>query len=157
MRSRRPNAQKKFPTINVPYSAVYVIIAMFVVASIIATYACFEPLVMSTYSLFPRCPIVQLPRINLCGCGAINLELRQFALLLASVAISVTWVVFRNEDWAWLLQDFLGVLFSINMLRVLRLPSLMICTILLSILFFYDIFFVFVTPLLTKVRSSINN
>jgi signal peptide peptidase-like protein 2B len=37
------------------------------------------------------------------------------------------------------------------MLRVLRLPSLMICTILLGILFFYDIFFVFITPMFTKV------
>ena len=37
------------------------------------------------------------------------------------------------------------------MLRVLRLPSFMICTILLSILFFYDIFFVFITPLVTSV------
>ena len=33
------------------------------------------------------------------------------------------------------------------MLKVLRLPSLKICTILLCALFFYDIFFVFITPL----------
>ena len=41
------------------------------------------------------------------------------------------------------------------MLRVLRLPSFMICTILLSILFFYDIFFVFITPHITSVRMKL--
>ena len=41
------------------------------------------------------------------------------------------------------------------MLKVLRLPSLKICTLLLSTLFVYDIFFVFVTPILTKNGKSI--
>ena len=40
------------------------------------------------------------------------------------------------------------------MLKTLRLPSFKICTILLSILFFYDIFFVFITPLFTKVNGK---
>ena len=44
-------------------------------------------------------------------------------------------------------------MFSINMLKVLRLPSLRICTILLSALFFYDIFFVFITPLFMSGKS----
>ena len=41
------------------------------------------------------------------------------------------------------------------MLHVLRMPSLKICSILLGILFFYDIFFVFITPLLTKNGKSV--
>ena len=47
----------------------------------------------------------------------------------------------------------MGVLFCINMLHVLRMPSLMICSILLGILFFYDIFFVFITPLFMSGKS----
>merc|ERR1719188_438037 len=85
----------------------------------------------------------------------LQLELRQLVLLSASIAASVTWFVFRKEDWAWILQDILGIMFSINMLKVLRLPSLKICTILLSTLFFYDIFFVFITPLITKDGKSV--
>ena len=54
------------------------------------------------------------------------------------------------------LNLFSGILFSINMLKVLRLPSLKICTILLSTLFVYDIFFVFITPLITKVRYRLD-
>ena len=56
--------------------SVYVIIGMFVFATVIATYACIEPLVMASYSVFPR-PILQLPRINL-GCAVIHLEFRFF-------------------------------------------------------------------------------
>ena len=41
------------------------------------------------------------------------------------------------------------------MLHVLRMPSLMICSILLGILFFYDIFFVFITPLFTRNGKSV--
>ena len=41
------------------------------------------------------------------------------------------------------------------MLKVLRLPSLKICTILLSALFFYDIFFVFITPLFMEGGKSV--
>jgi len=83
------------------------------------------------------------------------MELRQALLLAGSISISTIWLVFRKEEWAWILQDILGILFSINMLKVLRLPSLKICTILLSTLFVYDIFFVFITPLITKDGKSV--
>ncbi len=135
--------------------SVYVIIAMFCLASGLAAYSCFEPFVMWSYDAIPHCPTVRLPRCNLFLC-VLNMELRQFLLLCGSIAIVIVWVVFRKTDWAWVLQDFLGVLFSINMLKTLRLPSLKICTLLLSTLFIYDIFFVFITPLLTKVWQRQN-
>merc|ERR1712203_369543 len=96
----------------------------------------------------------EVTKINLYLC-IINMELRQALLLIASISISVVWLVFRKEDWAWILQDTLGIMFSINMLKVLRLPSLKICTILLSALFFYDIFFVFITPLFMEGGKSV--
>ena len=83
---------------------------MFVVASTIATYACFEPIVMWSYHHFPCCPTYQLPRMNLFFC-IINMEIRQFLLLACSISLSVVWVINRNTEWAWILQDFLGILF----------------------------------------------
>jgi len=130
---------------------VYVIMFMFCMASTMAMYMCLEPLVMMTYKV-PCFPVITLPRINLYLC-ILQLELRQLVLLLSSIATTVSWFVFRKEDWSWILQDFLGIMFSINMLKVLRLPSLRICTILLSALFFYDIFFVFITPLFMSGKS----
>ena len=48
-----------------------------------------------------------------------NLEFRQFILLACSVAVTVVWAVFRNENWAWILQDILGILFRYNNLKVI--------------------------------------
>ena len=126
---------------------------MFCIASTLAMYSCLEPLVMASYSL-ASLPVLRLPRVNLYLC-ILQLELRQFLLLAASIATSVTWFVFRKTDWSWILQDILGIMFSINMLKVLRLPSLKICTILLSALFFYDIFFVFITPMFMEGGKSV--
>merc|ERR1712055_815812 len=125
----------------------------FCTASTMAMYMCLEPLVMMTYKL-PCFPVITLPRMNLYLC-ILQLELRQLVLLLTSIATTVSWFVFRKEDWSWILQDILGIMFSINMLKVLRLPSLRICTVLLSALFFYDIFFVFITPLFMEGGKSV--
>ena len=59
--------------------------------------------------------------------------------------------MFRKVEWSWILQDILGIMFSINMLKVLGLPSLKICTILLSALFFFE----FITPLFMKDGKSV--
>jgi len=132
---------------------VYVIMAMFCIASSLAMYSCFEPLVMASYQI-SWLPVLKLPRCNIYLC-IVQLELRQLLLLLASVGTAATWFVFRKTSWSWIVQDLLGIMFSINMLKVLRLPSLKICTILLSALFFYDIFFVFITPLFMEGGKSV--
>lgn len=132
---------------------VYVIMTMFCIASSLAMYSCLEPIVMASYQI-SWLPVLRLPRVNLYIC-ILQLELRQFFLLLISVGTAATWFIFRKEEWSWIIQDFLGIMFSINMLKVLRLPSLKICTILLSALFFYDIFFVFITPLFMPEGKSV--
>ncbi|XP_027808227.2 signal peptide peptidase-like 2B isoform X2 [Marmota flaviventris] len=83
-------------------------------------------------------------------------QARMLLLALLCIAVSVVWGVFRNEDqWAWVLQDTLGVAFCLYMLRTVRLPTFKACTLLLLVLFVYDVFFVFVTPFLTKSGNSI--
>jgi len=130
------------------------IIFFFCLASFTALYSCFEPIVMWTYKTFPRCPTYTLPQLKCWGC-TMRMELRQFLLVCASLAITIVWLVYRKENWAWILQDFLGIFFSINMLKTLRLPSLKIITILLCLLFVYDIFFVFITKEFTQSGKSI--
>jgi len=132
---------------------VYLIMAMFCLASSLAMYSCLEPLVMASYQI-KWLPIAKLPRVNLYLC-VLQLELRQLILLLLSLGTAATWFIFRKQDWSWIIQDLLGIMFSINMLKVLRLPSLKICTYLLSALFFYDIFFVFITPLFMEGGKSV--
>ena len=124
---------------------------MFCLASFTAIYSCFEPLIMLSYTVFPRCPIYNLPKVKCWGCS-FRLELRQLLLALFSLSLTIVWAIFRKASWGWVLQDILGIFFSVNMLKTLRLPSLKIITVLLCTLFVYDIFFVFVTPLFTKVN-----
>uniref|UniRef100_A0A8C2XR44 Signal peptide peptidase-like 2B n=1 Tax=Cyclopterus lumpus TaxID=8103 RepID=A0A8C2XR44_CYCLU len=83
-------------------------------------------------------------------------QIRMLLLSAFCIAVSITWMVFRNEDqWAWVLQDALGIAFCLYMLKTVRLPTFKACTLLLSVLFIYDVFFVFITPFLTKSGESI--
>ena len=70
-------------------------------------------------------------------------------LLVGFLSISTVciWAVFRNSSFSWVLVDILGMSISINAIRVLRMPNLRVATIFLCLLFFYDIFWVFVSPL----------
>ncbi|XP_022252688.1 signal peptide peptidase-like 2B isoform X1 [Limulus polyphemus] len=126
---------------------VYFIISLFVLASMVSVYSCLEPC-MKRLSI----GTCRLPPVNfLCFKG--SLEVYQVVVFLFAVALTVSWVIIRKESYSWILQDILGIAFSINMLKSVRLPSLKICTILLVLLFFYDIFFVFITPFLTVFFS----
>lgn len=86
-----------------------------------------------------------------------------------------------SPRWAWVLQDALGIAFCLYMLKTVRLPTFKVqdpptlfilfimkdfsaalcvfvspqaCTLLLTVLFVYDVFFVFITPFLTRVRQT---
>ena len=63
--------------------------------------------------------------------------------------IAVFWFIFRKEiQLTWLLQDGFGVCVCVFFLSTIRIPTLRIGAILLSLAFAYDVFFVFLTPLL---------
>ncbi|KAJ3593215.1 hypothetical protein NHX12_005551 [Muraenolepis orangiensis] len=124
---------------------VYVIIAIFCLASATALFSCFDAI------------------LDLMGCGTISFSIRGStfsvrSLILAAVCISiaVVWGVYRNEDrWIWILQDLLGIAFCLNFMKTISLSNFKICVILLSLLLLYDVFFVFITPFFTKNGVSI--
>uniref|UniRef100_A0A673U284 Signal peptide peptidase-like 2B n=1 Tax=Suricata suricatta TaxID=37032 RepID=A0A673U284_SURSU len=97
---------------------VYVIIGIFCLSSSTGLYSCLSPLVQRLP--FGRCRVPdnslpyfhKRPRVSL------------LLLALLCLAVSVVWGVFRNEDqWAWVLQDALGVAFCLYMLKTIRLPT----------------------------------
>jgi hypothetical protein len=64
-------------------------------------------------------------------------------------ALALTWFVTRQEwEFAFLLQDTFGCCLCVLFLGTIRLPSLRVASLLLCMAFFYDIFFVFISPLL---------
>ena len=127
---------------------VYVMIAIFGLGASTGLYSCLVPVVHHLplqqywWPLPGRRACLQLPLL----------------LLLAGLCMVVTvlWVAYRNEDrWAWLLQDMLGVAYCLFVLRRVRLPTLKSCASFLLALLAFDVFFVFVTPLLTRTGESI--
>ncbi|XP_019368740.1 PREDICTED: signal peptide peptidase-like 2B isoform X1 [Gavialis gangeticus] len=129
---------------------VYVIIGIFCLAASIGLYSCLSPFVRR----FPlgkcRIPENNLPYFHK------RPQVRMLFLAAFCISVSVLWGVFRNEDqWAWVLQDALGIAFCLYMLKTIRLPTFKGCTLLLMVLFIYDVFFVFITPFLTKTGESI--
>ncbi|CAB4054371.1 SPPL2B [Lepeophtheirus salmonis] len=109
---------------------IYGLIGLYILLSITSTYSIFEPLVMCSYSKCSGLPTCFFPKWKL-------------------------WFIYRKEPWIWIIQDFLGILICLLLMRDVRLPSLKICTLLLSLLLFYDIFFVFITPYFTKDGESV--
>ncbi|XP_053558999.1 signal peptide peptidase-like 2B isoform X2 [Bombina bombina] len=129
---------------------VYVIIAIFCLAASIGLYSCLSPFVRRIPYGKCRVPDNNLPYFHK--------RPPIWKLLLAAfcINVSVIWGVYRNEDqWAWVLQDILGIAFCLYMLKTIRLPTFKGCTLLLFVLFIYDVFFVFITPFLTKSGESI--
>ncbi|KAL3227030.1 hypothetical protein MRX96_024393 [Rhipicephalus microplus] len=119
---------------------VYFIHGMFVLSASISVLGVLEPLAYKMPCGTGRLPDGAIP------CFRGSLEVRQVLVLLAAVIVPAFWIYIRHSPLSWIMQDLLGVCFSLYILRVIRMPNLKICTMFLTILFFYDIFFVFITP-----------
>ncbi|XP_024129450.1 signal peptide peptidase-like 2 isoform X1 [Oryzias melastigma] len=131
------------------YLAIWVI-GIFCIASSVGLHSCLWPFVRRLPFCKCRVPENNLPYFHK------RPQVRMLLLSAFCVAVSVVWMVFRNEDqWAWVLQDALGIAFCLYMLKTVRLPTFKACTLLLTVLFVYDVFFVFITPFFTKSGESI--
>ncbi|XP_046580759.1 signal peptide peptidase-like 2B [Haliotis rubra] len=128
---------------------VYGVIGLFCLAGAVGLYSCLQPLWERVIRSDCRIPPNRVP-----VCSE-QPEIRNIVLGLLCLGVSIFWAVERKASYAWIIQDILGMAFSVNMLKTIRLPNFMACTVLLVLLFFYDIFFVFITPYFTKNGSSI--
>ncbi|KAG5061505.1 hypothetical protein AAZX31_01G205400 [Glycine max] len=61
------------------------------------------------------------------------------------ITFSILWAVYRNESFAWIGQDILGITLIITVLQIVHVPNLKVGTVLLGCAFIYDIFWVFVS------------
>lgn len=65
--------------------------------------------------------------------------------------LAICFLLFRNNDtFGWLLQDAIAVMLLLTIQRTLRLPNLKVGTLLLVCTFFFDIFWVFLSPMIFK-------
>mmetsp|Transcript_19545 Transcript_19545/g.32453 ORF Transcript_19545/g.32453 Transcript_19545/m.32453 type:complete len:725 (+) Transcript_19545:325-2499(+) len=79
---------------------------------------------------------------------------------ICAYALGMTWlfVAFtvhhaETNTFFWVTQDIMGACMCIMFLSIIKLNSMRVASILLLVAFFYDIFFVFVTPLIFKGES----
>uniref|UniRef100_A0A7S4MHZ3 PA domain-containing protein n=1 Tax=Odontella aurita TaxID=265563 RepID=A0A7S4MHZ3_9STRA len=78
-----------------------------------------------------------------------------YGLGFAWLAVAFLQVHPEESNFFWVVQDIMGACMCILFLNVIKLNSIRVASVLLLVAFFYDIFFVFVTPLLTKGAKSI--
>lgn len=71
-----------------------------------------------------------------------------------SLTLVIIWYVYRQSDWAWILQDILGAAVCITVISIYRLGNMRVITIILIAFFLYDIFFVFITPYIPIFQQS---
>lgn len=64
---------------------------------------------------------------------------------LPSIAVAVVWYLHRRTYWV--LQDLMGISLCFLFLRTVQLPNLKVATVLLTLAFAYDVFFVFLSPI----------
>ncbi|XP_073012986.1 signal peptide peptidase-like 2 [Typha latifolia] len=63
-------------------------------------------------------------------------------------AFAILWAVKQHASYAWIGQDILGICLMITVLQMARLPNIKVASALLSCAFVYDIFWVFISPLI---------
>ena len=51
--------------------------------------------------------------------------------MIISLTLVIIWYVYRQTDWAWVLQDILGVAICITVISVYRLGNMRVITLIL--------------------------
>ncbi len=87
-----------------------------------------------------------------CQLGPLNM-FTLFAMIISLILI-ILWYIYRQADWAWILQDILGAAVCITVASVYRLGNMRVITLILVGFFLYDIFFVFITPYIPFFQPS---
>ncbi|KAF7837091.1 signal peptide peptidase-like 3 [Senna tora] len=93
--------------------------------------------------IFPKCgrKTVNLPKIG-------ELSIFSLVVLLCCVAFAIFWAATRREQYSWFGQDLLGICLMITVLQLAQLPNIKVATVLLCCAFVYDIFWVFISPVI---------
>jgi hypothetical protein len=87
-----------------------------------------------------------------CQLGPLNV-FTLFAMIISLIVI-IVWYIYRQADWAWILQDILGIAVCVTVTSVYRLGNMRVITLILLGFFLYDIFFVFITPYIPFFQPS---
>ncbi|OVA01645.1 Protease-associated domain [Macleaya cordata] len=119
---------------------VWLLIVFFCIGGIQGMHACTVALILRAFRNCGR-KTVKLPILG----EVIVLSVVVFPLC---VAFAIFWVANRHASYSWFFQDVLGICLMINVLQLARLPNIKVAAVLLCCAFVYDIFWVFISPLI---------
>ena len=90
---------------------------------------------------------------NLPGCRGKYYKWMDVVSSSTGLAMGIAWIIVGfsyvqplNNVYYWLIQDVMGVCFCILILGIIHINRIMIATVLLTIVFIYDVFYVFLSP-----------
>lgn len=123
----------------------FVLLLVFCLAAIEGLQACILGVLISWY------PQHASKGVHVPCLGYISLF--SLASLPVSTSVTVLWAVYRSHPWAWVGQDTLGICLILAVLQTIRLPNIKVSIVLLCLAFCYDVFWVFLSPLLFHGKS----
>lgn len=125
-----------------PFVVVYIMMALFSFASITALrFILFHPILDR---IMPSLQDKVLYTLQYPETFVINAA--TLICFMCSFTLVVVWLVFRQSNWAFVLQDIFGICLCCLFLLQIRLATLRTATIALTAFFCWDIFAVFITP-----------
>jgi len=131
---------------------IYVLLLLFASGAISTTTMLLEPILAGCYPAMRARRAFSLPKRLASALGVSEEHSCTDAMAeLVGAVLAGSFLVYRNnEAFGWLLQDAIAIMLLLTIQRTLRLPNLKVGTVLLICTFFFDIFWVFLSPLIFK-------
>ncbi|KAM3205995.1 hypothetical protein ACQJBY_061593 [Aegilops geniculata] len=118
----------------------WLLIVLFCIGGIQGMHVCLVTIISRIYKDW-RNNTVQLPLYG--EVLTLSLGVAPFCMVFV-----ILWAAYRHSSFAWIGQDILGICWMINILQKERLPNIRVASVLLGGAFVYDIFWVFISPLI---------
>eukprot|EP00933_Yihiella_yeosuensis_P005400 TRINITY_DN109906_c0_g1_i1.p1 TRINITY_DN109906_c0_g1~~TRINITY_DN109906_c0_g1_i1.p1 ORF type:complete len:524 (-),score=83.62 TRINITY_DN109906_c0_g1_i1:152-1723(-) len=131
---------------------IYILLLLFASGAVSTTAMLFEPIISSWFPSLQNRKGCTIPA-RLAALLGVEEEHSVSDLIAESIGgvLAICFLIYRNDDtFGWILQDMIAVMLLLTIQRTLRLPNLKVGTLLLICTFFFDIFWVFLSPLIFK-------
>ncbi|XP_057428096.1 signal peptide peptidase-like 3 [Lotus japonicus] len=119
---------------------IWVLIILFCIGGVEGMHNCIVGLTLR------KCPNCGQKTVNFPLFGEVSVF--SLAVLIFCLAFAVIWAATRKGSFSWFGQDVLGICLMITVLQLARLPNIKVATVLLCCAFVYDIFWVFISPVI---------
>mmetsp|Transcript_101478 Transcript_101478/g.185859 ORF Transcript_101478/g.185859 Transcript_101478/m.185859 type:complete len:521 (+) Transcript_101478:34-1596(+) len=131
---------------------IYLLLFVFASGAVSTTSMLLEPIISARHPMLRERRACRLPRWvgGILGTAEDHTLADAIAECIGFV-LAIAFLLFRNHSIVgWMLQDLIAIMLLLTIQRTVRLPNLKVGTLLLLCTFFFDIFWVFLSPLIFK-------